>query len=76
MLLTRLISITFMRNKLHSVGIKGFLLHWTNSYMTVRKLAGCHKINVAMPQGFLLGPLLFNLYINDVTNNVDDDTFI
>ncbi|GFX58373.1 probable RNA-directed DNA polymerase from transposon X-element [Trichonephila clavipes] len=50
------------------------LIHLIHSYLTNRSfrirvnesLSNSHSISAGCPQGSLLGPLLFNLYINDI----------
>ncbi|GFU48784.1 RNA-directed DNA polymerase from mobile element jockey [Trichonephila clavipes] len=50
------------------------LIHLINSYLVNRiyqvrvnnTLSDTHNINIGCPQGSLLGPILFNLYINDM----------
>ena len=64
--------------KLHEIGIRGRLLSTLKSYLLNRKL----EVNVnnyttaelpcsiGVPQGSVLSPLLFTLYVSDMLNNV------
>jgi len=77
--------------KLDQLGINGNLHTWIQDYITNRKqrvvIQGHHSewgdIKAGIPQGSVLGPLLFLVYINNIVNEVNcgiklfaDDTLI
>jgi len=71
-------------NKLHNYGIRGTSLAWFKDYLKNRKQYVVYEseksqelnITCGVPQGSILGPLLFILYINDIVKSSQLLTFI
>ena len=70
--------------KLEHYGFRGIVLEWFKNYLSNRKqyvsYNSCDSelkdIVCGVPQGSILGPLLFILYVNDITNTSDMLEFI
>ena len=71
-------------HKLKSKGITGKLYDWFNSYLSDRfqrvvikgQFSEWIKILAGVPQGSILGPLLFLIYIDDIVHDIESDIFL
>ena len=70
--------------KLEKIGIRGKLLNWFRSYLSGRsqrvfingKCSAFIDISSGVPQGSILGPLLFLIFFNDIVNDIDNGIYL
>ena len=68
-------------SKIESYGVRGSTLRWIKSFLTNRRqrvmingsLSSWEPMTSGVPQETVLGPLLFLLYINDITKDISSE---
>ncbi len=58
-----------LRLKIDSFWFSSYLMDRTQSVKTNNTISGIHKVDYRVPQGSILGPILFNAFVNDLAEH-------
>ena len=78
------INHTIFFDKMKALGFSEQVINWFQSYLSNRtfqvainnQFSSCGNLTCGVPQGSILGPLIFLLYVNDMNQAVDCDLFL